>query len=193
MNIVLIGYRCSGKSVVGKIVAKNAGLRWVDTDQLLEKKVGCSIGRYVAENGWERFRMVEKMIIRSVSGQDRQVIATGGGAVLDWENVCFLSDGGWVVWLQAGVSTIRARMMLDEASGDVRPGLVKENPLHEIEQVLKQRTPLYDRASDFTVNTDQKSPQTVSMEILRAMPQGLGHLQDRHSSKKITSMAALTA
>ncbi len=191
MNIVLIGYRCSGKSVVGKTVSRNLGLELVDTDQVLEERVGCAIGQYVAENGWEAFRMVEKMIIRSVSNQDRRVIATGGGVVLDRENVRSLRHSGWVVWLQADVTTIQNRMMGDERSGSVRPGLVGKNPLVEIQDVLGKRTALYEKACDYMVNTDQKSRLAVSKEIMQSMPRGLRHLYDRDQSQGTVSISAL--
>ena len=191
MNIILIGYRCSGKSVVGKTLAKNLGLELVDTDHVLEERVGCAIGQYVAENGWEAFRMVEKMIIRSVSNQDRRVIATGGGVVLDWENVRNLRHSGWVVWLQADVTTIQNRMMQDERSGSVRPGLAGNNPLVEIQEVLNQRTVLYEKACDWVVNTDQKSPLAVSKEIMQSMPLDLTYLNHRDQSQGTVSMSVL--
>ena len=170
MNIVLIGYRCSGKSLVGKTLADDLGLELMDTDQVLEERVGSPIPHYVAENGWEVFRMLEKMIIRSIANHDQRVIATGGGVVLDWENVRNLRQTGWVVWLRTGIKSIRERMGQDERSGKVRPGLIGENPLEEIEEILSQRTALYERASDYIVNTDRQSPETVAREIIQSMP-----------------------
>lgn len=177
--------------MVGKTLARNLGLELVDTDQVLEGRIGCAIGQYVAENGWEAFRMIEKMIIRSVSSQDQRIIATGGGVVLDWENVRNLRDSGWVVWLQAGLSTIQERMVRDEGSGCARPGLQGLNPLAEIEHVLSRRTALYDRACDYMLNTDQKTPQAVSKEIIQSMPRGLNYLSDRDPSRQIVSVSAL--
>jgi len=191
MNIILIGYRCSGKSVVGKTLSKNLDLKLVDTDQVLEGRIGCAIAQYVAENGWEAFRMVEKMIVRSISNQDRRVIATGGGVVLDWENVRNLRHSGWVVWLRADVATLQNRMMQDERSGSARPGLVGDNPLVEIQEVLSQRTALYEKACDYVVNTDQKSPLAVSKEIMQSMPRGLTHLHHRDQSQGTVSISAL--
>ena len=191
MNIILIGYRCSGKSVVGKTLAKKLSLELADTDQVLEGRIGSSIPDYVAENGWEAFRMVEKMIIRSISNQDRCVIATGGGVVLDWENVRNLRHSGWVVWLRADVTTLQNRMMDDERSGSVRPGLAGNNPLAEIQEILNQRTALYEKACDYVVNTDQKSPLAVSKEIMESMPQGLTHLNHRDQLQGTVSIPAL--
>ena len=186
MNIVLIGYRCSGKRLVGKRLANDLGLELVDTDQVLEKRVGSAICDYVAENGWEAFRMLEKIIIRSISNYDQRVIATGGGAILDWDNVRNLKKTGWVVWLRASISVIRERMTQDERSGRVRPGLAGENPMVEIEQILDQRTALYERACDYVVNTDRKTPEAAANEIIQSMP-----VQDREQSQGIARTAAI--
>ncbi len=185
MNIILIGYRCSGKSLVGKTLADCLGLDLVDTDQVLERRVGCAISDYVAENGWGAFRTLEKMVIRSISDFDRRVIATGGGAVLDWENVRNLKKTGWVVWLRASVPVIRERMMEDERSGLIRPGLSGESPMDEIGQILGQRTALYERACDYVVNTDQQSPDAVVQEIVQSLPEPLIPVQDKGQSQGI--------
>ena len=193
MNIVLIGYRCSGKSAVGKILAKDLRLKLVDTDQVLEDKIACPIDQYVVENGWGPFRMVEKMVVRSVSGQDNQVIATGGGVILDRENVHYLRESGWVVWLQASFTTLLERMNRDEESGRVRPALAGVSPLAEIEAVLAQRTPLYDRAGDHVVNTDEKSPRAVSKEIVSSMPTASALLQKRVQSGEMLFTSVLNS
>ena len=193
MNIVLIGYRCSGKSAVGKILAKDLGLKLVDTDQVLAERVGRTIDQYVAENGWDSFRMIEKMVVRSVCGQDNQVIATGGGVILDRENVHYLRESGWVVWLRASLSTLLERMNRDEESGRVRPALAGVSPLAEIETVLAQRTPLYDRAGDYVVNTDEKSPRAISEEIIRSMPATSALLRKRVQSGEMLFTSVLNA
>ena len=191
MNIVLIGYRCSGKSLVGKILTNHLGLELVDTDRVLEKRIGSGISDYVAENGWEAFRMLEKMIVRSVSTEDQTIIATGGGAVLDWENVRNIKRMGWVVWLRASAWTIRERMTRDERSGRARPALAGENPMAEIEQILTQRIPLYERACDYAADTDRKSPEAVAKEIIQSMPEPMPTPQDRRQPRGIVPMAAL--
>ena len=193
MNIVLIGYRCSGKSAVGKILAKDLGLKLVDTDQVLAERVGRTIDQYVAENGWDSFRMIEKMVVRSVSGRDNQVIATGGGVILDRENVHYLRESGWVVWLRASLSTLLERMNRDEESGRVRPALAGVSPLAEIEAVLAQRTPLYDRAGDYVVNTDEKSPRAISEKIIRSMPATSALLRKRVQSGEMLFTSVLNA
>ena len=94
MNIVLIGYRCSGKTGVGKILACKLEKYFVDIDSLIEKRAGCSIKGLVSKSGWDHFRMIEKKMIERVSKKGNLIIATGGGAVMDKENIKNLKRNG---------------------------------------------------------------------------------------------------
>lgn len=107
MNIILIGYRCSGKTTVGRILAQDMKRDLMDTDRLIEEKTRLSIPLYVSQKGWRRFRELEREIIRELATQDNLVIGTGGGVVMDRENVKTLKRNGWVVWLKADSSIIR--------------------------------------------------------------------------------------
>ena len=109
MNIVLTGYRCSGKTTVGKILAADLGRRFVDTDRVIENKTGSSIQDYVSVNGWEKFREIEKGIVSDIASEDNLIIATGGGVVTIPENMSNLGKNGWIVWLQVDPETIRNR------------------------------------------------------------------------------------
>jgi len=100
MNVILIGYRCSGKTSVGKILAQKMGLSFVDTDELLVEKHGRSVSEIVRNDGWDGFRGLEQAVIQEVCAQDSTVIATGGGAVLDPANVSAMQHSGPVVWLK---------------------------------------------------------------------------------------------
>ena len=82
MNIVLIGYRCSGKTTVGKALASMLNMQFIDTDQAVEKSSGRSIDQIVMRSGWAQFRALEKEIISRAAAKDKLVIATGGGVVL---------------------------------------------------------------------------------------------------------------
>ena len=177
--------------MVGKTLANHLGLELVDTDQILEGRVGSTIPGYVAENGWDAFRMLEKIIIRSISNYDQRVISTGGGAVLDWENVRNLRKTGWLVWLRTSISTIRDRMTQDENSGRIRPGLVGENPMAEIEQLLSERAPLYERACHYVVNTDEQSLEALAYEIIQSMPEPVMPIRDNGQPRETVGTAAL--
>ena len=99
MNIVLIGYRCSGKTVVGKILARDLGRDFLDTDEKIEENTGSSIETIISREGWNHFRDVEKRVIEEVSSRDHLVISTGGGVVVDRGNRENLKRNGWLVWL----------------------------------------------------------------------------------------------
>lgn len=166
MNIVLIGYRCSGKTEVGKILARKLGWPFVDTDQRVEDHAGLSIHEIVSRFGWEGFRALEARAVRDVCTRDGQVIATGGGAVLDPQNVVHLRRNGWVVWLQADAEEIRRRMRAQERLALVRPSLSGKDALDEIEAVLLERIPFYESAADEQIDTSSLAVEDVVNQIL---------------------------
>lgn len=154
MNIFLIGYRCTGKTSVGKALAKRLALAFEDADDLLVEKEGKPIAEVVAECGWDYFRVQEKAILQFICSRDRQVVATGGGVILDPDNVTAMKNCGVLVWLQAETEAIRQRMLADEHTPGQRPALTGRSAGDEIETTLAERTPLYRAAMDFTVDTD---------------------------------------
>ncbi|MBW1722560.1 MAG: shikimate kinase [Deltaproteobacteria bacterium] len=170
MNVVLIGYRCSGKTLAGKIIAGKLGREFMDTDRLIEHYAGCSIVNIVSRAGWEHFREIEKRVIEEVSQKDDLVIATGGGVVLAQKNVRSLKRNGWVVWLNGKVEVLKQRMLEEQRAGRVRPALKGVDPIDEVEQVLAERSPLYKQASDFMVDTSALSPEKVALLIMDAIP-----------------------
>jgi len=165
MNIILIGYRCSGKTSAGKGLAERLGFSFYDTDEMVERQTGLPIPRIVAEQGWDAFRQAERAVIRELSGADRGVIALGGGAVLDSRNVENLKGNGFFVWLIAAAKTIAARMGNDEASGSKRPSLTQATSIGEIDQVLAEREPLYRRLADLAVDTTEIETDRVAAAI----------------------------
>ena len=173
MNIVLIGYRCSGKTVVGKIVAGEMGRDFIDTDALIEDDMGCSIAEIIPTKGWRRFREIEKGVIKEISQKDKLVIATGGGVVMDEENLEHLKENGWTVWLHGEPETLKERMSKEKSSGRVRPSLTGVDPLEEIQQVLDVRKPFYEKAATFVIDTTALSPRQVAVSIMKAGPEGL--------------------
>ena len=170
MNIVLIGYRCSGKTAVGKILARELGRDFLDTDGLIEREIGGSIEGFVSKKGWDLFREMEKTVIKKIAKKDNLVIATGGGIVMDKENVSNLKRNGWIVWLKADPSVIKDRMTKEQGSGKLRPSLTGSDPIEEIEHVLSLRTPLYEKASDLTVDASTYVPREVADLIMKGLP-----------------------
>ena len=166
MNIVLIGYRCCGKTSAGRSIAESLGREFIDTDEMIIEKAGCSIDEIVSGHGWEYFRKLEKDIIKNVSSMENMVIATGGGVVTDAENLKNLKANGFVVWLYADTNAIKKRLNEDKRSAANRPSLTGGSPSDEIKKVLEQRNPLYKNAGDMAVDTTQLSINEVADMIV---------------------------
>jgi shikimate kinase len=169
MNIVLIGYRCTGKTAVGKILARELGRDFLDTDRLLEEETGSSIPGLVFTKGWDHFRKMEKLAIEKLTAKDNLVIATGGGVVMGKENIDNLKGNGWIVWLKANPGVIKDRMKKEQRSGKIWPSLTGSDPVDEINHVLNVRTSLYQEAADLMVDTSTHSPLEVADLIIKAL------------------------
>jgi shikimate kinase len=167
MNIFLIGYRCTGKTSVGRCLANRLGCSFVDTDLELVKEQGISISDIVSKRGWTAFRDIEKRIIQRACEGDHQVVATGGGAVLDEENVKRMKDSGVLVWLRADIKTIEKRIIEDKNTQDFRPALTSKGSVKEIQETLLLRNPFYERAMDFFVDTDVMDVEAVCDTIIQ--------------------------
>lgn len=163
MNVVLIGYRGTGKSTVGNIVAARLGRILVSTDAEIVKLVGQNIPEIVEQNGWEYFRDLEAKVCQELAGRTGLVIDTGGGAILRSQNVEILKGTGTLFWLTASVNTITERIGRDSQ----RPSLTGvKSFLDEIQDVLRERTPMYQAAADYIIETDGRSVTQVADEIL---------------------------
>ena len=165
-NLFLIGYRCTGKTTVGKTLAEKLSRSFVDTDALVVTHQGVSIKEIVDSHGWECFRGMEHASLKKVSASDRQVVATGGGIVLNDENVMLMKKSGKIIWLRAKLETIKARMAQDTDTQDFRPALTLQDSISEIEETLQLRKPLYKKAMDFYVDTDEHNIHEVTAIIL---------------------------
>jgi shikimate kinase len=172
MNIVLIGYRCSGKTEVGKILARELEKDFLDTDELIEDNAGCSIEAIISRDGWNHFREIEKSLIEKVSRRNNLIIATGGGVVMDEDNLKNLKKNAWIVWLNGESEVLRERMDKEQRSGKIRPSLTGEDPLEEIKQVMDVRIPLYEKAANLVVNTSTVTPEEVAALIIKNIPKG---------------------
>ena len=172
MNLVLVGYRCSGKTAVGKVLAEVLRRDFLDTDALIEQRAGASVETLVLERGWDHFRALERRLVEEVSRRDSLVIATGGGVVIDHTNVINLKHKAWAVWLRVRAEVLRGRMNEEQRSGRTRPSLTGGDPIEEITQVLRFREPLYRSAAELVVDTDGLSVQQVAAVIMRNLPKG---------------------
>ena len=173
MNIVLIGYRCSGKTAVGKIIARNLKRDFYDTDALIENSAGCSIEAIISRDGWECFRETERQMVAAAAEKDDLVIATGGGVVMDQANMVNLRRKGLIVWLDARMEVLQKRMAKDQQTGNTRPSLTGGDSLHEIKQVLDYRRPLYEKEAAITVDTSNLSPVEAAASIMKSLAEEL--------------------
>ena len=174
MKIILIGYRCTGKTSVGKKIAERLGIPFYDTDELIQSHTNKTITEIVDEKGWNAFRAEERATIKKLSSLTDGVIAAGGGAVMDAENRKALKQDGLCMWLTADVKTIVARMRNDRATMAQRPPLSDDGVEQEIAETLKAREPFYQEMTDCIVDTAGKAIDAVVDEICSAL--------DRHES-----------
>ena len=166
MNLVLIGYRCTGKTTVGQILSEKLGWSLVDTDTLIQQRGGKSIDAIVADGGWEAFREAEAAVVRDVAAGDSQVVSAGGGAVLREENCVALKASGKVVLLRADPETVWSRMQGDAKTAAERPDLTDTGGLDEIRHLMDERRKVYQTTADFAISTDTYGPDEVAGRIL---------------------------
>ncbi len=161
-NIVLIGLMGSGKSAIGRTIAKKLGRRFIDTDRFIERKAGKTVSEIFNESGETQFRTIEKEIIKKVSQYVGIVIATGGGAIKDIENFNLLKESGWIIALYASPETLYKRI----EGKRIRPLLVnEEDPVKKLEEIYASRKSMYAQA-DFQLDTENKEINEIADEII---------------------------
>ena len=166
MNIILIGFRGTGKTTIGKMLAQRLGKEFVDADEYLEQKEGKTVKDIFAEGGEKLFREIETQIIAELCLSDNRVVATGGGAILREENVRALKKSGIIILLEADTDTIYKRIHRNTTTEQRRPSLTNRNAYEEIEYLLEYRGPLYDRTADFVINTTSMSANDAANKII---------------------------
>ena len=173
MRVVLTGFRGTGKTTVGGILAGQLGFPLLDTDRLVEERAGRTIPRIFRDEGEQAFRDRERQAIASLPG-DRAVVSAGGGAVVDPANVASLRRGSLVFLLQADEGTIAGRIGASD-----RPSLTGRPVTEEVGALLRERGPAYLRAADFCIGTGQRTPEEVVGEITRLLREGFAPLESR--------------
>lgn len=162
MNLVLIGYRGAGKSVVAELLSQELGMEAVSLDQEIVREAGMPIPQIVEKHGWPWFRDLESEIARRFGLRDGLILDTGGGVILRPENTEQLRQGGVLFWLKASVEVIADRIREDTE----RPALTEEKSfVEEIAEVLSERTPQYRAAADSEIDTDELVPSEVADRI----------------------------
>ncbi len=166
MNIVLIGFRGTGKSTVGKLLAKRLERDFIDSDKHIESSTGKTIKSIFQDDGEEGFRKIEADTIAELSKADNKVISAGGGAVLKEDNVRNLKDNGFLVLLEATPEIIHNRIAQDKKTTQQRPSLTDKKPLDEIKHLIAQREHAYKNAADYTISTSYVSCEYIVNEII---------------------------
>jgi shikimate kinase len=174
MNLFLIGYRCTGKTTIGKSVAETIDWRFVDADTMLVGECGRQIKDIVDTEGWQAFRRRERSTLKQICMQKRQVVATGGGVVLDADNVRAMQGCGIIIGLGATADTIRKRMLQDITTATFRPALTDRGLVKEIEDMLSKRNPCYESASDFFIHTDGIPVVEITQTIIQKIKHRIG-------------------
>lgn len=152
----------AGKTTIGRALAKKLGKRFIDTDHEIEARTGASIPVIFEIEGEESFRRREAEVIRELSTQPDIVLATGGGAVLRAENRENLKNGGTVIYLRASINQILQRTGRDKN----RPLLQTADPRRKLEELSRQREPLYREVADFVVETNRPNVQFLVQTII---------------------------
>jgi shikimate kinase len=164
VNVVLVGYRGTGKSVVARRLGTQLGRPVICLDAEIVRRAGRGIPEIVAERGWGGFRDLEEEVCRDAAAGQRTIIDCGGGVVERENNFRVLRGAGAVFWLSASPQTIIRRI----AGDDQRPSLTGDkNFIDEVVEVLERRIPLYRRMAHHEISTDDRGVEQVVSEILR--------------------------
>ncbi len=153
-GVVLIGYRGSGKTSVGKLLAERLKVPFVDTDRLVVRDVGRSIVEIFEQEGEAGFRRYESEAIADLVGRRAVVVSVGGGAIMVAANMEALRSLGKIVWLTAPAEVLYGRIVEDASSRGARPALTSLVGVEEVRHVLAEREPVYRRWADVEISTD---------------------------------------
>jgi len=167
-NVFLIGPMGAGKTTVGKILADELGLDFLDTDKEIEERTGADIGWIFDVEGEEGFRKREAAMLDELTERNGVLIATGGGIVLREDNRKRLVSRGTVVYLDAPLDQQVERTSRDRN----RPLLQDGEPREILEGMAEERDPLYREVADFVFRADKRSARVLATEIVKALREG---------------------
>ena len=168
-NLFLVGPMGAGKTTIGRFLAENLNLEFVDLDAEIEDRCGANIPWIFDVEGENGFRKRESKMLDEVTSRNGVLLATGGGAVLSKENREILMQRGYVVYLSASVGQLLERTAHDRN----RPLLQVDNPREVIEKLITDRDPLYKEVADLVVVTEKRKPQLVAEDIVAAVGQSI--------------------
>jgi shikimate kinase len=152
-SVYLVGCRATGKSSIGKKLAKKLSYDYLDTDTMVTGRQGQSVAEIVIKDGWQQFRKYEKEALQELQTRQQCVVATGGGAIVHSELWPQLKKQGKVIWLTASLDVLCDRIRNDQQTKVLRPSLTGKDVCKELEDILKERSHLYEAAADCTIDT----------------------------------------
>ena len=178
-NIFLVGFMASGKSHVGRQLAKRTGWKLLDADSVIIERAGMSIEEIFKIEGEVFFRSLESEIVSELCSGSRQIVAMGGGAFLNPANREQMLNHGSVVCLRAKPETIFKRLNKSQSNDrgrrntPVRPLLGQNDPLEKIQSLIQERSVAYSEAH-YQVDTDEFGPDEIAVQILHLLGNGSG-------------------
>ena len=173
VNIILIGLPGSGKTTVGRQLARRLGLSFADVDHVIEARLGCSVREYFDREGEQAFRDLEQKVVDDLTRDHQGVISTGGGSILREVNRQMLHDRGQVFYLRSSPEEVFRRLRHDTA----RPLLQVADPLARLRNLYQERDPLYRETSHFVLETARPSVAALVSKIIMQLEMD-GHLPE---------------
>lgn len=161
-NLILVGMMGSGKTTMGRALARHFGKAFVDSDEEIIRRTGVTVSHIFDIEGEAGFRLRETAAIRDLVGRDNTVLATGGGAVLAEENRTMLQQNGVVIYLKANVHELWQRTRHDRN----RPLLQTGDPLEKLNELFRQRDPLYQQVADIVVQSGKQSVHVLMQHLV---------------------------
>ena len=161
-NLILVGMMGSGKTTMGRSLAKHLGKNFVDSDEEITKRTGVTIPHIFDIEGEAGFRQRESAALRDLAGRCNMVLATGGGAVLAEQNRELLQQNGIVIYLKANVNDLWQRTRHDRN----RPLLQTADPHAKLTELFQQRDPLYRQVADIVIQSGKQSAQTLMLQLV---------------------------
>lgn len=168
-SIALIGFRATGKSSVGALLARKLHREFLDMDEEITRHLGMSIQEWVELHGWPSFRDAESRLLQELSRKKNLVLATGGGVIEKEGNRELLRKNFMVVWLQASASTLLQRLEKDPVTKSNRPPLTDLAWKNEVEEVIRRRDPLYSQCAHIHLDTGALTREETAHRLLETL------------------------